>query len=81
MAWLKLVNGNYLNVDSSALFNVQRHEHPDGKSFAHINVAYFATGMVPMVAAEGFRSVEEAQAALDAYMTEIGFTEIRKEDT
>lgn len=79
MAWLKLTNGNYLNTDSSALFSVQRHEHPDGKAYAHINVAYFATGMIPMVAAEGFSSEESAQQALDAYMETIGYTEIRKE--
>ncbi|HEY6020024.1 MAG TPA: hypothetical protein VIY48_09020, partial [Candidatus Paceibacterota bacterium] len=58
---------------------VQRHEHPDKTAFAHVNIAYFATGMVPMVAAEGFDSVEAAQEALDVYMEEIGFTEIGKE--
>lgn len=79
MAWLKLADGSYLNTDSSALFTVQKHEHPDGKSFAHVNIAYFATGMVPMVAAEGFASTVDAQEALDAYMEEIGFTEIGRE--
>jgi len=78
-AWLKLADGSYLNTDSSALFTVQKHEHPDGRLYAHINVAYFATGMIPMVAAEGFQSTEDAQTALDQYMHSVGYTQIGKD--
>lgn len=73
--FLKLDDGTYLNMENLSTYSVQGHTRGDGTTDAEVvirpgnpNAAYkLVTGMP---------SVDEAQSALDAFMTDIGFKTI-----
>lgn len=73
--FIKLPDGTYVNMDNLSHYAVQEHSRADGTKDAEVVLTPVSLHSRFKVAA-GCASKEEAQAALDDFMSEIGYREM-----